>query len=525
MNYIYPIVLSLIPAFHLYLNNRVPIKYAYPSWIMIGIVMGALIFLLNSLTKSQEKAGVIGAALAIGFFYFELILQQLGSVSFILGITHKETDLQYATVIPLLLFIFWFFLWLNAARIIIRSDPLMQKTKTYLIVVSLALTISPLLGIGKIILNTAASDKPINNTFTRDIIEDLENEPAMYQDAGHTKPDIYYLIFDGFGGSEILTDMYDTDILEFIDQLEQRGFYVAAGSKPNYSQTICSLPSSLNLTYLDEISRDLIDPNSWGPLVSSLQENLVANYLDLQDYDLVTFSSGFWPTENVRSDIKYSPLINLNEYQEVLLLNTPIVRIYPGILYDIHRNRITFTLNKLKDLEGTDNPKFVFSHIYSPHPPFVFNEEGNPIHPQRSFNKYDADGFRLKGGTSIEYAEFYSGQLNYLLEEILIMVDEILSESKSPPILIIQGDHGPGSTISQHQLDKNNLDERFSIMNAYYFPNQEYDLLYPEITPVNTFRTIFNQFFEADLSLLPDRNYFSTVFEPYKFFDMTEVVK
>ncbi len=52
-----------------------------------------------------------------------------------------------------------------------------------------------------------------------------------------------------------------------------------------------------------------------------------------------------------------------------------------------------FTLDKLKDLEGTDNPKYVFSHIYSPHPPFVFNEEGNPIHPQRSFNKFDADGY------------------------------------------------------------------------------------------------------------------------------------
>ncbi len=73
MNYIYPIILSLIPAFHLYLNNRVPIKYAYPSWVMIGIVMGVLIFLISSVTKSQEKAGVIAAAFAIGFFYFELI--------------------------------------------------------------------------------------------------------------------------------------------------------------------------------------------------------------------------------------------------------------------------------------------------------------------------------------------------------------------------------------------------------------------------------------------------------------------
>ncbi len=112
------------------------------------------------------------------------------------------------------------------------------------------------MGIGKIILNTTASDKSTDNTFTHDIIEDLENEPEMYQDPGHTKPDIYYLIFDGFGGSEILTDIFDTDILEFIDQLEERGFYVAAGSKPNYSQTICSLPSSLNITYLDELSRN-----------------------------------------------------------------------------------------------------------------------------------------------------------------------------------------------------------------------------------------------------------------------------
>ena len=63
-----------------------------------------------------------------------------------------------------------------------------------------------------------------------------------------------------------------------------------------------------------------------------------------------------------------------------------------------------------------------------------------------------------------------------------------------------------------------------SILNAYYFSDQKYDKLYPEITPVNTFRVIFDQYFGADLPLLEDKNYFSLWNTPYEFIEVTDKV-
>jgi hypothetical protein len=56
---------------------------------------------------------------------------------------------------------------------------------------------------------------------------------------------------------------------------------------------------------------------------------------------------------------------------------------------------------------------------------------------------------------------------------------------------------------------------------AYYFPNGGARVLYPTITPVNTFRLVLNTYFGQKFPLLPDASYYSTYDHPYKF---TEVL-
>jgi hypothetical protein len=50
--------------------------------------------------------------------------------------------------------------------------------------------------------------------------------------------------------------------------------------------------------------------------------------------------------------------------------------------------------------------------------------------------------------------------------------------------------------------------EATAILNAYYLPGVDNDVLYDEISPVNTFRLILNEYFDAGLELLPDRTFF-----------------
>ena len=42
------------------------------------------------------------------------------------------------------------------------------------------------------------------------------------------------------------------------------------------------------------------------------------------------------------------------------------------------------------------------------------------------------------------------------------------------------------------------------ILNAYYLPADGEQLLYESISPVNTFRFVFNQYFDAGFPLLDD---------------------
>jgi hypothetical protein len=54
-------------------------------------------------------------------------------------------------------------------------------------------------------------------------------------------------------------------------------------------------------------------------------------------------------------------------------------------------------------------------------------------------------------------------------------------------------------------------------LNAIRLPGAAPELLYPAMSPVNTFRVILNQYFGTSLGLLPDRSYFSTTSQPLEF--------
>jgi hypothetical protein len=102
------------------------------------------------------------------------------------------------------------------------------------------------------------------------------------------------------------------------------------------------------------------------------------------------------------------------------------------------------------------------------------------------------------------------------------MIDTILENSASPPIIIIQGDHGSGMYFSNVSKDDSCLKERASILNAYYLPGLADNPLYETITPVNSFRIIFNQYFGTHFPTLEDRVYYSSVKGFYEFLDVTE---
>jgi hypothetical protein len=108
----------------------------------------------------------------------------------------------------------------------------------------------------------------------------------------------------------------------------------------------------------------------------------------------------------------------------------------------------------------------------------------------------------------------YRDQVTYINKRIEHILKMILMNSETEPIIILQGDHGGpmGGPIP--------IEARMSILNAYYLPYGGSELLYDSISPVNTFRLIFNYYFGGEYELLADEAYYSPIDDIFNFQDL-----
>ena len=90
--------------------------------------------------------------------------------------------------------------------------------------------------------------------------------------------------------------------------------------------------------------------------------------------------------------------------------------------------------------------------------------------------------------------------------------------------MIIQGDTGSAFSGDWDNPSEDLIIERMSNLNAIYFPNENYEAFSEYITPVNSFRIIFNEFFDANYTLLEDRMYWSIGNKPYDHKDVTNLL-
>lgn len=124
--------------------------------------------------------------------------------------------------------------------------------------------------------------------------------------------------------------------------------------------------------------------------------------------------------------------------------------------------------------------------------------------------------------------------MQYANSLIKDFISALLAEDGTKPVIIIQADEGPfpgrfppsSRKPSWRDSTADELRIKTGILNAYYFPHRDYRDLYQTITPVNTFRILFNKYFGAESERLPDRIYaFPDIIKIYDFFDVTDTVR
>jgi hypothetical protein len=355
--------------------------------------------------------------------------------------------------------------------------------------------------------------------------------PILYSDQKQIPekidlPDIYYIILDGYGRADALQTIHGYDNSDFILELENLGFYVAPESQANYGRTFLSLASSLNMDYLDELAGEMGGSNLWWPMAGYIQQSAVRSFLEENGYKTIFFASG-WDFTDIRDgDYYMHPFpIMLRDFDKAFIQLTNL-RLLSGLdwrvvsfpSYDTHRQLLSYEFQTLQTVAEIPGPKFIFSHIVSPHPPFVFRNDGSSVNPDYPFSLSYAQGLF---GNSESYRQSYIEQLEYINKLTFEMIEGILSNSRTSPIIIIQGDHGPGIYMDYEDVGKACLFERYSILNAFYLPGKDPNIIPEDISPVNSFRIILNSYFNTDLELLPNESYFSSNLTPYQFEDVT----
>jgi hypothetical protein len=323
-------------------------------------------------------------------------------------------------------------------------------------------------------------------------------------------PDIYYIILDAYGRHDSLMSLgYDNSA--FIHELEGLGFYVASCSRSNYPQTVVSLASSLNMDYLwDAIPNQGADDRNSEAVYAALPHSKVREEFQNLGYKILAFDTGAgwlnWRDADQFIAPEPEPFFStsLDPFEYLFLDTTALhsLMTQPFFLrnkYVHNYNRILFTLNELPKLAHVKGPKFVYIHMLVPHRPNIFMPNG-------SMN-LNTDYYKKGVGEGINRAYDIEGYINntkFINSRLPDVIRKLIQESPTLPIIIIQGDHG-------YQLP----DVRFDNLNAYFFPDHNYGALYKKITPVNTFRIVFNTYFGSDYPLLKDQSINVGINRPY----------
>ena len=325
-----------------------------------------------------------------------------------------------------------------------------------------------------------------------------------FSPSGKPLRDIWVLVFDRYGSAESLRLNYGIEE-KLTPWLAEHGFHVTPDAHANYSRTRLSLASSLNLDYLDALRG--------RPVAELLHDHALGRFLTDVGYRYIHIGSRYEPTRTAASAQVNRNLESTNDFVTALFDSSlaPAILERIGVTsMDLRRQRQAswgrFDLDALDETLNEPGPKFVFAHLLLPHPPYVFDEAGDLVPDDVDRERSDA--------------EAYGAQMTYLDTRIKAFLEPLLAKPEEErPIIVLMADEGPypkryeGNPLIQgpdpdfdwSTVTDDELRIKFGILHAMLLPDIDDAEIPRELTSVNTFRFLFNKYFDADLPLLPNR--------------------
>ena len=246
-----------------------------------------------------------------------------------------------------------------------------------------------------------------------------------------------------------------------------------------------------------------------------LAHTRVARYLKERGYRYVLFPSGWW------SSTRTSPIadsvvhvwrgfhlnheLSRTEFRRVIMRATLLNFFMSENPFD--GDFIRSSLDGIARLPSAEGPVFAFAHVLSPHWPFVFDR--NCRRPPVNLGLRDR-------------RRAYVGQVECLNRLVLATVTHLVRDSKVPPVILLQGDHGSQIVFNNALKDVKRVGppgawERFGAFGAYYLPDGGAAAMGDTVTVVNVLGDVLRRYFGAELPREPDEHWLSIEHSPFDF--------
>lgn len=475
------ILLPVFFVFHGFTDNyhAVPVKDALLLLFMYAVA-SLVFFIIGWLFyRHLFKAAIFSFSIMAFHFFF-------GTLQDFLKLLFDDSLItRYSFLFPFFLLVFAGLIWFLK-----RTKKTLKRTGSYLnVLLCIFILIDAGWLIQKILFRHSA------NTATQQIIKC----------DSCTKPDIYFLVFDEYSSSIALKETWNYDNSDLDTFLSKKGFKLLPYSRSNYNFTEFSIASTLNMEYLkipDPSACTVKDYNNCFELIKNSQ---VSSILDLMGYDIVNYSifdiqknpspvkENFLPlkTKLITSQTFISR-IERDLFHLLLVGKFEVKWLSKDLIYGTYHNNKKIISAVLDDSAiDTNRPRFVYSHIEMPHPPFYFNKYGK----EKTKEQIIKDNMTRDMSAYLDYLP----KTNEVIKQI---VNKILGSVKKPVAIVLIGDHG--------YREKQERNFQFRNLNAVYLSSGNYSGFYDGITNVNEYRVLFNTLFKASLPLKRDSTVFLT---------------
>ena len=314
--------------------------------------------------------------------------------------------------------------------------------------------------------------------------------PAFTKMTG-PKNNIYLLLFDEYQGDDGLKDFYGTADIGPRQFLMQKGFYVPAHPQSNYNYTFYSLPSLMNMSYLDfndggldydlrRVVKSVRSMDNRAPFITFLRQ---------EGYQVVNhsfFNIGNIPSPHTLLVVPHDGFTAIYSRtlpgwaQEDLLHSLPnnsLQKFFHTYFYQEYTYNKEVVEGMAKTIkENSGSPRFVYAHLLIPHPPMLTDSLGNLKNIREAMYETNRQSASLKSS----YAE-YIRYANSILEK---MVTDIQQHDPAATI-VFASDHGFRSIPDQQKNIFNN-------QCAVYIPGSHYEGFYDSVSLVNLLRLVLN---------------------------------